>query len=79
MNIDIIANMYIKVKITTNSRKEVIEKVSDDHYNISVKEKAENNNANRRLLEIMHLEYPNVAIKIVSGHHSPSKILSIEN
>jgi uncharacterized protein YggU (UPF0235/DUF167 family) len=78
MNTDIIANMYIKVKIIANSRKEVIEKVSKDHYNISLKEKAENNRANRRLLEIMHGEYPNVAIKIVSGHHSPSKILSIE-
>jgi len=70
--------MYIKVKITANSRKEVVEKVGDDIYYISVKEKAENNNANKRLLEIMHIEYPNVAIRIISGHHSPSKILSIE-
>ena len=70
--------MYIKVKITTGSRKEVINKVSDDHYEISVKAKAENNNANRRLLEIMHLVYPNSSIRLISGHHSPSKILSIE-
>lgn len=70
--------MYIKVRIIPNSKKEKIDKVSDDHYNISVKQKAENNMANNRLLEIMHEEYPNSIIRIISGHHSPSKILSIE-
>ncbi len=70
--------MYIKVKIIAGAKKEVVEKVSEDHYTISVKEKAENNNANKRLLEIMHNEYPNSEIRLVSGHHSPSKILSIE-
>lgn len=70
--------MYIKVKIITKARRELIEKVSNDHYNVSVKEKPENNNANRRLLELMHIEFPNSIIKLISGHHSPSKILSIE-
>ena len=70
--------MYIKVKMRPNSRKEQIEKVSDDHYNVSVKEKAENNRANDRLLEIMRNQFPNSIIRIISGHHSPSKILSIE-
>ncbi len=71
--------MYIKVKIIAGAKRELIERVSDDHYNVSVKEKAENNHANRRLLEIMHLEYPNSIIRMISGHHSPSKILSIES
>jgi uncharacterized protein YggU (UPF0235/DUF167 family) len=70
--------MYIKVKIIAGARKEKIEKVSLDHYNISVKEKAENNRANDRLLEIMRKEYPNTIIRLISGHHSPSKILSID-
>ncbi len=70
--------MYIKVKIIAGARKELVEKVSDDHYNISVKQKAENNNANTRLLEIMHKEYPNSIIRLISGHHSPSKIISID-
>jgi uncharacterized protein YggU (UPF0235/DUF167 family) len=71
--------MYIKVKIIAGAKRELIERVSDDHYNVSVKEKAENNHANRRLLEIMHIEYPNSIIRMISGHHSPSKILSIES
>jgi len=70
--------MYIKVKINPNSKKEKITKVSDDHYEISIREKAENNRANNKLLEIMKNEFPNAIIKIISGHHSPSKILSIE-
>ena len=74
----IIANMYVKVKITPDSKKENVTKVSDDHYEISVKQKAENNKANSRLLEIMHSEFPNSIIRIVSGHHSPSKIVSID-
>lgn len=70
--------MYIKIRIFPNSKKEKIDKVSEDHYEVSVIQKAENNMANSRLLEIMHAKYPNSAIRIVSGHHSPSKILSIE-
>ena len=70
--------MYVKVKITPDSKKENVTKVSDDHYEISVKQKAENNKANSRLLEIMHSEFPNSIIRIVSGHYSPSKIVSID-
>ena len=70
--------MYVKVKIRAGARKEIVEKTSSDHYEISVKEKAENNSANSRLLEIMHAEFPNSIIRIVSGHHSPSKIVSID-
>lgn len=62
-----------------NAKREVIVKESDDHYKISVKQKAENNSANDRVLEIMHNEFPNSIIRIISGHHHPSKILSIEN
>jgi hypothetical protein len=45
MNLCIIADMYIKVKIISKSRKELIKKISD---------------------------------VIISGHHSISKILSVE-
>ncbi len=70
--------MYIKVKITPHSKQEVITKVNDDLYHISVKEKAEMNRANERLLEIMREMYPHRSVRIISGHHSPSKIISID-
>ena len=71
--------MYIKVKVLAGAKKEIVEKESDDHYRISVKEKAENNQANKRILEIMHERFSNSQIRIISGHHSPSKILSVED
>jgi uncharacterized protein YggU (UPF0235/DUF167 family) len=71
--------MYIKVKVLAGSKKEEVKKKSKDTYLISVREKAERNMANTRVCEIMaHLL--NVRIKdvrIISGHQSPSKILSI--
>lgn len=78
-NIDILSDMYIKVKMKPASKKELVQRVSEDHYDVSVKEKAENNRANDRLLEIMRNEYPNSIVRIISGHHSPSKILSIDS
>ncbi|HEY4504097.1 MAG TPA: DUF167 family protein [Candidatus Paceibacterota bacterium] len=70
--------MYIKVKVTTGAKREVVEKISEDHYDISVKEKAKNNSANKRVLEIAKNMFACRHIKIISGHHSPSKILSID-
>jgi uncharacterized protein YggU (UPF0235/DUF167 family) len=72
--------MYIKVKVTANARKESFEKISSDHFEASVKEKAERNMANRRVLELVanFFEVPAGKVKLVSGHHSPGKILNVE-
>jgi len=71
--------MYIKVKVSAGAKKEKIEKVSEDTFSISVKEKAERNMANNRIREIIaeHFGAPVNAVRIVSGHTSPAKILSI--
>ena len=34
--------MYIKVKVKANQKREIIEKISEDAFKVSVKEKAEN-------------------------------------
>jgi len=71
--------MYIKVKVKAQMKKESFEKKSDDHFEISVKEKAERNMANTRVVEMV-AEYFNVSrkrVRIVSGHHNPSKLLSV--
>ncbi len=71
--------MYIKVRATPNSKKETVERVSEDHFKISVKEKAERNMANGRILDIIakYFDVPVSAVKIINGHHSPSKMLSV--
>ena len=72
--------MYIKVRVTAKASKEKIEKTKKDEYKISVREKAEQNMANRRVCEIIAGEFslPIKAVRIISGHHSPSKILSLK-
>jgi len=71
--------MYIKVKVQAGAKKEEIKEKSENTYFISVKEPAERNMANRRICEIVASLY-NISskqVRIISGHQSPSKILSI--
>lgn len=72
--------MYIKIRVTANSRKESFVKISEDHFEVSVKEKAERNMANVRVRELVaeYFEVPIGKAKIISGHHSPSKIFSLD-
>ena len=71
--------MYIKIKVIVDAKKEKIIKKSEDHFDISVKEPAERNLANKRVLELVreYFRVYNGNVRIVSGHHSPSKIISI--
>ena len=53
--------------------------VSASRFDVSVKEKAERNQANARVIALIaaHFKVPVKQVRIVSGHHAPSKILSI--
>jgi uncharacterized protein YggU (UPF0235/DUF167 family) len=72
--------MYIKVRVTAGAKRELVEKLSEDHYDISVKEPALRNMANTRIREIIALEHgiPLGKVRIISGHHSGSKMLSVD-
>ena len=72
--------MYIKVKVTTEAKKEKIVKKTKDHFDISVKEPAERNLANKKVVELVrdYFKVYNGEVRIVSGHHSPSKIINID-
>ncbi len=69
--------MYLKIKVIVDSKSEKIEKKSVDEWKIWIKQPASNSLANNRILEILKSEYPNKSVRIISGHHSPSKIISI--
>lgn len=71
--------MYLKVTVTANSKKEKVEFIKEGQYKISVKEPAENNLANKRVLEIVKSlpEAEGRAIKIVSGHQKSAKKFEI--
>ncbi len=72
--------MYIKVKVTPGAGKETIAVLSDDLFRISVKVPAERNMANARVIEMLREYYGGKAthIRIVSGHHSGSKIFDVQ-
>jgi uncharacterized protein YggU (UPF0235/DUF167 family) len=69
--------MYIKLKVVPDAKVEKVEKMTEDSWRIWVKVPAENNAANSRVLELVRLDFPGTSVRIVSGHHSPSKIVSI--
>ncbi|ETB63851.1 TPA: DUF167 domain-containing protein [Candidatus Nomurabacteria bacterium] len=73
--------MFIKVRVFSGCKKEEIVKKNNNSFILKVKEKAERNMANKRVCEIIAREF-SVSIKsvrIINGHQSPSKILSIND
>lgn len=72
--------MYIKVNVSVQSKKESILEKSKDHFDISVKEKAERNMANNRVIELLSLYFkvPKKSIRIINGHKHPHKLLVID-
>lgn len=70
--------MYIHVKANTKSSKEEVKKISADHFEIWVKEPAKQNLANKRIVGLVQEMYPKTLVRIINGHHSRSKLISIE-
>ena len=73
--------MYIRVKVLPKAKKEKIEIAGQSRYNISVKEPAEKNMANNRMLEVLAKEIDKSPkeLRIISGHHSPIKLISVRD
>lgn len=71
----------ISVKVKAGAKKEAIEKISDTKFKISVREKPDRNQANRRVIQLLAALF-NVPVKkvhLVKGHHSPSKLFAINS
>ncbi len=70
---------HISVKVKAGAKKETVEVISDTRFKVSVREKPEGNQANKRVIELLanHFNVPQKSVVIVKGHHSPSKVLSI--
>ena len=71
--------MYIRVRVKAGARKERVAKVDDTEWEITVREPAERNLANGRIREILAGAYGARPedVRIVSGHHSPTKIFDV--
>ena len=71
---------YIHAKVVAGAGKESFKKKNEDHFEISVKEKAERNMANIRVIELVakHFKVSTNKVRIVNGHRSPSKLLVVD-
>ncbi|MEI6842933.1 MAG: DUF167 domain-containing protein [bacterium] len=69
--------MYIHVKVTPSAKKESFVKKNKDHFLVSVRERAERNLANKRVIELVSKHFGSHKVLLVSGHNSPSKLFSV--
>lgn len=70
--------MFIKIKVKTSAKSEKVERKLDDLYSISVKDKAERNMANKRILHILRALYPHSSVKLVKGQRNQAKIVEVK-
>ena len=72
--------MYLKVTVYPDSKVEELKPLSPDCFTVKVKVKAKMNLANNRLRELIadHFNLPVGKVKIISGHHHPHKIISLD-
>lgn len=71
--------MFIHVKIIPGSRKDEVVCKNNASYIVSVQEEAKENKANCAMLLLMadFLKVPVSTIRIITGHHAPSKMLEV--
>lgn len=67
----------IKVRVSPNSSEEKVIKKGDAEYLIKVKEKAENNKANKRVFKILSLIFQKKRIELIKGSKKRNKIFKI--
>ena len=72
--------MYVKVLVIPGAKREELLAESETKLYVSVREPAEHNAANRRVLTLVAAHYgvPPGKVRIISGHHAPSKMLSVD-
>jgi uncharacterized protein YggU (UPF0235/DUF167 family) len=73
--------MYIKIKAHTSVSKESVMQKDATTLIISVKEKPQNNQANKRILQLVAewFSVPVSSVRLISGHTHPSKIVSVQD
>lgn len=70
--------MYIHVKVKAGNKREELRVKSPTQFEIDVREPAKQNQANTRVLEILRAHFGHTKIRIINGHNSPSKLVSID-
>ncbi|OIO32224.1 MAG: hypothetical protein COZ49_01090 [Candidatus Yonathbacteria bacterium CG_4_10_14_3_um_filter_47_65] len=72
--------MYIRVRVNPSAKKERVEEAKNGDLLLSVRDPAEQNRANTRVREIVAARFgvPVGKVRIISGHRSSGKVLSVD-
>lgn len=72
--------VYVRIHVEPGARRERFEKRGEREFGASVREPAERNLANRRVVALVaaHFGVPPRKARLVSGHRSPTKIVDVE-
>ena len=72
--------MYIRVHALPGAKKERVIRDDETNFTIAVREPAERNLANARIREVLaaELALPLGKVRILTGHHSPSKLFVVD-
>jgi uncharacterized protein YggU (UPF0235/DUF167 family) len=72
--------MYVKVNVVAGAKKESFLEKGDNSFVAMVKEPAERNLANKRVIKLVakHYATPENRVRIINGHHHPSKLFSVD-
>jgi len=72
--------MYVSVVVHPSAKKERFEVISEQSFSVHVKEPAERNLANKRVVSLVasHFLVDAHEVRIISGHRSRKKVLSVE-
>ena len=73
--------MYVHVHVVPNARKERVQEEKEGSLMIWVKEPAEQNQANRRIRELVAQQYGvrTERVRMLTGHRSSSKMFGVES
>lgn len=71
--------MLIHVKVHPGSKEDKVVVKNETSLDVFVRDEAEDNKANKKMLALVAIHFQTVQgrIRILTGHHSPSKILDV--
>jgi uncharacterized protein YggU (UPF0235/DUF167 family) len=71
--------MYVRVVVYPGSKRESCTEQGPHRYEIKVKEPAERNLANKRVKELLAIQYKTTeqSVRLVSGHQNSRKIFAL--
>ncbi|HYE23184.1 MAG TPA: DUF167 domain-containing protein [Candidatus Paceibacterota bacterium] len=73
--------MYIRTFVTADARRDHLERKKDGTLAVIVKAPPAGNQANKRVIELIAREFSvdPKHVRVISGHHNRSKMISIDN